>query len=80
MSYIVFGDISGVFQEAVAKGVRNISFGDLSGKLGVTMYEILAFLVLFFSRTICNKDERIKAFASNLTSYQTCIGISFIYW
>jgi hypothetical protein len=30
--------IAGVFQEAVAKGIRNISFGDLSGKLGVTMY------------------------------------------
>jgi hypothetical protein len=30
--------ITGVFQEAVSKGVRNISFGDLSGKLGVTMY------------------------------------------
>ena len=29
---------AGVFQEAVAKGVRNISFGDLSEKLGVTMY------------------------------------------
>lgn len=30
--------IAGVFQDAVSKGVRNISFGDLSGKLGVTMY------------------------------------------
>ncbi len=29
---------AGVFQEAISKGVRNISFGDLSGKLGVTMY------------------------------------------
>ncbi|RWW24031.1 hypothetical protein BHE74_00012039 [Ensete ventricosum] len=32
---------TGVFQNAVNKGVRNISFGDLSGNLGRTMYEIL---------------------------------------
>jgi len=27
----------GVFQNAVSKGVRNISFGDLMGDLGTTM-------------------------------------------
>jgi hypothetical protein len=27
----------GVFQNAVSKGVRNISFGDLLGNLGTTM-------------------------------------------
>lgn len=56
----MFGDISGVFQEAVSKGVRNISFGDLSGKLGVTMYEILAFLVLFWSRLHAIKMKELK--------------------
>lgn len=30
-----------VFQNAVTKGVRSISFGDLSGNLGRTMYDIL---------------------------------------
>lgn len=29
--------LTGVFQDAVAKGVRNISFGDLLGDLGTTM-------------------------------------------
>lgn len=43
-----------VFQSAVNKGVRNISFGDLSGNLGRTMYllflEILNMIVInFFS-------------------------------
>jgi hypothetical protein len=39
-SYVQLGIVcsAGVFQEAISKGVRNISFGDLSGKLGVTMY------------------------------------------
>ncbi|XP_002527120.2 uncharacterized aarF domain-containing protein kinase At1g71810, chloroplastic isoform X1 [Ricinus communis] len=31
--------LTGVFQSAVAKGVRNISFGDLLGNLGTTMYK-----------------------------------------
>lgn len=34
---------SGVFQNAVSKGVRNISFGDLSENLGLTMYGQLSF-------------------------------------
>ncbi len=39
-TYVQLGIVhcAGVFQEAISKGVRNISFGDLSGKLGVTMY------------------------------------------
>ncbi|GMH31612.1 hypothetical protein Nepgr_033456 [Nepenthes gracilis] len=31
--------LTGVFQNAVTKGVRNISFGDLLGDLGITMYK-----------------------------------------
>ncbi|KAM7266189.1 hypothetical protein ACFE04_004086 [Oxalis oulophora] len=31
--------LTGVFQSAVSKGVRNISFSDLLGNLGVTMYK-----------------------------------------
>lgn len=37
--------LTGVFQNAVTKGVRNISFGDLSGNLGRTMYGVLFFEV-----------------------------------
>ncbi|KAH7856762.1 hypothetical protein Vadar_005368 [Vaccinium darrowii] len=32
------GCYKGVFQDVVAKGVRNISFGDLLGNLGTTMF------------------------------------------
>lgn len=31
--------LTGVFQNAVAKGIENISFGDLLGNLGTTMYK-----------------------------------------
>jgi hypothetical protein len=34
--FAIFGP--GVFESAVNKGVQNISFGDLSGNLGQTMY------------------------------------------
>ncbi|KAG0566440.1 hypothetical protein M758_7G061900 [Ceratodon purpureus] len=44
--------LTGVFQEAVAKGVRNISFGDLSGKLGVTMYKFKFRIPSYFSLVI----------------------------
>ncbi|KAL1095056.1 hypothetical protein V6Z11_D06G131100 [Gossypium hirsutum] len=33
--------LTGVFQDAVAKGVRNISFGDLLGNLGTTILAVL---------------------------------------
>lgn len=44
--------LTGVFQEAVSKGVRNISFGDLSGKLGVTMYKFKFRIPSYFSLVI----------------------------
>ncbi|KAG0602572.1 hypothetical protein M758_10G024300 [Ceratodon purpureus] len=44
--------LTGVFQEAVSKGVRNISFGDLSGKLGVTMYNFKFRIPSYFSLVI----------------------------
>jgi hypothetical protein len=44
--------LTGVFQEAVAKGVRNISFGDLSEKLGVTMYKFKFRIPSYFSLVI----------------------------
>ena len=31
--------LTGVFQNALANGVNNLNFGDLSGNLGQTMYE-----------------------------------------
>ena len=31
--------LTGVFQKALANGVNNLNFGDLSGNLGQTMYE-----------------------------------------
>ncbi|KAG5525381.1 hypothetical protein RHGRI_031895 [Rhododendron griersonianum] len=34
-------ELTGVFQDAVAKGVRNISFGDLLGNLGTTILAVL---------------------------------------
>lgn len=49
--------IAGVFQDAVSKGVRNISFGDLSGKLGVTMYVVLYFTK--FSSSYCGLLHRV---------------------
>ncbi|XP_024396488.1 uncharacterized aarF domain-containing protein kinase At1g71810, chloroplastic isoform X3 [Physcomitrium patens] len=44
--------LTGVFQDAVSKGVRNISFGDLSGKLGVTMYKFKFRIPPYFSLVI----------------------------
>lgn len=31
--------LTGVFQDALANGVNNLNFGDLSGNLGQTMYQ-----------------------------------------
>ncbi|EXB57414.1 putative aarF domain-containing protein kinase [Morus notabilis] len=44
--------LTGVFQNAVAKGVRNISFGDLLGNLGVTMYKFKFRIPSYFSLVI----------------------------
>ncbi|XWS21839.1 hypothetical protein CRYUN_Cryun30bG0090000 [Craigia yunnanensis] len=44
--------LTGVFQDAVAKGVRNISFGDLLGDLGITMYKFKFRIPSYFSLVI----------------------------
>ncbi|XP_059631476.1 uncharacterized aarF domain-containing protein kinase At1g71810, chloroplastic [Cornus florida] len=44
--------LTGVFQSAVAKGVRNISFGDLLGNLGTTMYKFKFQIPSYFSLVI----------------------------
>ncbi|CAK7346703.1 unnamed protein product [Dovyalis caffra] len=40
--------LTGVFQNAVAKGVRNISFGDLLGDLGTTILAVLEGIAIGF--------------------------------
>ncbi|KAM0936836.1 putative ABC-type Cd(2+) transporter [Dioscorea sansibarensis] len=44
--------LTDVFQNAVNKGVRNISFGDLSGNLGLTMYKFKFQIPSYFSLVI----------------------------
>ncbi|XP_017981465.1 PREDICTED: uncharacterized aarF domain-containing protein kinase At1g71810, chloroplastic isoform X1 [Theobroma cacao] len=44
--------LTGVFQDAVAKGVQNISFGDLLGNLGTTMYKFKFRIPSYFSLVI----------------------------
>lgn len=44
--------LTGVFRNAVAKGVRNISFGDLLGDLGTTMYKLKFRIPSYFSLVI----------------------------
>ncbi|XP_074264409.1 putative aarF domain-containing protein kinase At1g71810, chloroplastic isoform X1 [Silene latifolia] len=44
--------LTGVFKNAVSKGVRNISFGDLSGELGITMYKFKFRIPSYFSLVI----------------------------
>ncbi|XVE60855.1 hypothetical protein DITRI_Ditri05aG0160400 [Diplodiscus trichospermus] len=44
--------LTGVFQDAVAKGVRNISFGDLLENLGTTMYKFKFRIPSYFSLVI----------------------------
>lgn len=44
--------LTGVFQDAVSKGVRSISFGDLSGNLGRTMYKFKFQIPSYFSLVI----------------------------
>ncbi|GAU42056.1 hypothetical protein TSUD_288570 [Trifolium subterraneum] len=44
--------LTGVFQNAVSKGVRNISFGDLLGNLGTTMYKFKFRIPSYFSLVI----------------------------
>ncbi|XP_027187638.1 uncharacterized aarF domain-containing protein kinase At1g71810, chloroplastic isoform X3 [Cicer arietinum] len=41
--------LTGVFQNAVSKGVRNISFGDLLGNLGVTILAVLEGIAIGFN-------------------------------
>ncbi|KAH9618054.1 hypothetical protein KSS87_019065 [Heliosperma pusillum] len=40
--------LTGVFRNAVSKGVRNISFGDLSGELGITILAVLEGIAINF--------------------------------
>ncbi|XP_011074132.1 uncharacterized aarF domain-containing protein kinase At1g71810, chloroplastic [Sesamum indicum] len=44
--------LTGVFRNAVSKGVRNISFGDLLGNLGTTMYKFKFRIPSYFSLVI----------------------------
>nr|XP_016502948.1 PREDICTED: uncharacterized aarF domain-containing protein kinase At1g71810, chloroplastic-like isoform X2 [Nicotiana tabacum] len=44
--------LTGVFRDAVAKGVRNVSFGDLLGDLGFTMYKFKFQIPSYFSLVI----------------------------
>ncbi|KAI9112706.1 hypothetical protein K1719_016372 [Acacia pycnantha] len=44
--------LTGVFKNAIAKGVRNISFGDLLGNLGTTMYKFKFKIPSYFSLVI----------------------------
>ncbi|CAA2960282.1 uncharacterized aarF domain-containing kinase At1g71810, chloroplastic isoform X1 [Olea europaea subsp. europaea] len=44
--------LTGVFRDAVARGVRNISFGDLLGNLGTTMYKFKFRIPPYFSLVI----------------------------
>ncbi|KAF0890820.1 hypothetical protein E2562_004301 [Oryza meyeriana var. granulata] len=44
--------LTGVFQNAVDRGVQNISFGDLSGNLGRTMYKFKFQIPSYFSLVI----------------------------
>ncbi|KAK7277358.1 hypothetical protein RIF29_18509 [Crotalaria pallida] len=44
--------LTGIFQNAVAKGVRNISFGDLLGNLGTTMYKFKFRIPSYFSLVV----------------------------
>ncbi|CAN0827002.1 Uncharacterized aarF domain-containing protein kinase At1g71810, chloroplastic [Linum grandiflorum] len=44
--------LTGVFKNAIDRGVRNISFGDLLGDLGVTMYKFKFQIPSYFSLVI----------------------------
>ncbi|CAM6103304.1 unnamed protein product [Calypogeia fissa] len=44
--------LTGVFENSVSKGVRNISFGDLSENLGLTMYQYKFRLPAYFSLVV----------------------------
>ncbi|XP_018455466.1 uncharacterized aarF domain-containing protein kinase At1g71810, chloroplastic isoform X3 [Raphanus sativus] len=44
--------LTDVFQDAISRGVRNISFGDLSGDLGKTMYQFKFRIPPYFSLVI----------------------------
>lgn len=67
--------LTGVFQNAVSKGIRNISFGDLSGNLGQTMYKFKFQIPSYFSLVIrslavlegiaLNSDPNYKVLSSS---------------
>eukprot|EP00850_Spirogloea_muscicola_P021698 SM000258S09114 [mRNA] locus=s258:166872:173607:- [translate_table: standard] len=44
--------LTGVFAEAISQGARNISFGDLSGNLGRTMYRFKFRIPAYFSLVV----------------------------
>ncbi|KNA23827.1 hypothetical protein SOVF_019720 [Spinacia oleracea] len=44
--------LTGVFQNAVSRGIRNVSFGDLLGDLGITMYKFKFQIPSYFSLVI----------------------------
>ncbi|KAL8487019.1 hypothetical protein ACS0TY_023642 [Phlomoides rotata] len=44
--------LTGVFRNAVSRGIRNISFGDLLGNLGTTMYKFKFRIPSYFSLVI----------------------------
>ncbi|KAF1884591.1 hypothetical protein Lal_00028472 [Lupinus albus] len=44
--------LTGVFQNAVSKGIQNISFGDLLGNLGTTMYKFKFRIPSYFSLVV----------------------------
>lgn len=44
--------LTGVFQQAISQGVRNISFGDLSADLGKTMYSFKFRIPAYFSLVV----------------------------
>ncbi|KAI3459985.1 hypothetical protein Pfo_016648 [Paulownia fortunei] len=44
--------LTGVFRDAVSKGIRNISFGDLLGNLGTTMYKFKFRIPSYFSLVV----------------------------
>ncbi|KAK3004599.1 hypothetical protein RJ639_019094, partial [Escallonia herrerae] len=49
--------LTAVFQNAVSKGICNISFGDLSGNLGITMYKFKFQIPSYFSLVIRRIDR-----------------------
>ncbi|KAF6175614.1 hypothetical protein GIB67_022616 [Kingdonia uniflora] len=69
--------LTDVFQDAVDKGVRSISFGDLSGNLGRTMYKFKFQIPSYFS-LIIRRPSSLKYFLGyNSLAVLEGIAISF---